>query len=462
MKKSLLFVLPLFLLASCGEGETSMSSLEIADLLPNGLDVGETLDLASSGLEDVTWSIDDPLVASLEGDTLTALRTGVISVTATSKSDPESTSSKYITVSPLQGVSVTFTSETSTVRAGESFKFLASVSGNVTDKSVGYLVSNDAIASIDEDGTLHAKKEGNIVVTAYSILNPDSAANVKVEIIAGSEEGTTETREITTPEGNKETYHLIYEDDFLGGKLNETSWEPMLGNGSAYNNPGWGNDEQQFYKEENAKVVDGNLVITAKYGDPDKGLGLPTTSARLRSAKKVAYTYGYIEARISCPVGYGLWPAFWMLPENDGIDAYGGWPNSGEIDILEAKGRLPYGVDGTIHFSDKLGNHVYTNGHYDLPDGDDITNWHTYAVRWEEGSLAWYCDGNLYFYLDAEKNPWTTKEGTANGEFPAPFDKNFHILINLAVGGNYDGNRMPGKDELPAQMKVDYVKWYQK
>lgn len=463
MRKSFLAFLPALLLASCGGEETKPVTEISLDELPNGLDVGEQIDLdEESGLSGVSWKIDDDLVAKLEDGKLTALRSGVISVTATSTSDPTVEEQKYITVSALSGVAVSFGAKTSTVRVGETYKFTATVNGNLPDKSVGFLVSNDAIASIDEDGTLHAYAVGKITVTAYSLYNPDSFTTTDVEIVANGTltevEGQIETKDVNTGSAT-ETYKLVWEDDFNGSRLNKASWEPMVGNGSAYNNPGWGNEEQEFYKEDNAKVVDGELVITAKYGDPDKGLGLPTTSARLRTAKKVAYTYGYIEARISCPEGYGLWPAFWMLPEAEGTNAYGAWPNSGEIDILEAKGRIPSGMDGTIHFATELGDHTYHNGHYDYPDRDDtIMNYHTYAVRWEEGYIGWYCDGNLYFEQTADD--WTMKTGT--GEGAAPFDKSFHILLNLAVGGNYDGGRMPSASELPARMKVDYVKWYQK
>ena len=150
-----------------------------------------------------------------------------------------------------------------------------------------------------------------------------------------------------------------------------------------------------------------------------------------------------------------------MLPDFNDNNNYGGWPNSGEIDIMEAKGRIKYSIDGTLHYADENGEHTYNYGSYDFPLGEDITGFHTYAVEWEEGEIRMYCDSDdvPYKVFNSEQNKWPIKPGN---DFPAPFDKNFHILLNMAVGGNYDGNRMPDLSDLPARMKVDYVKWYKK
>lgn len=476
-KKKLLF-LPLLLLASCADdGAESSSGSRVIDLsdLPSSIELDETIDLSALGLSGVEWSIDDPLVATLEGTTVTPLRVGTIGITATPNDSPRDYVTEYVNVKRPEGniLSIDNASSTQTVRVGETFKFTASIAGDIPNKDIGWIVSNDAIASISEDGTLTAKAVGELTVTAYSLYSPlNIAANVDVSIVAsGDNQGETESKEVSLVavdfegetqfgETDKQSYELVWEDDFLGSKLNLNNWEPMMGNGSAYDNPGWGNAEKQFYREENATPIDGELIITAKYCDPDQNLDQTYTSSRLRSARKVADTYGYIEARIACPSGDGLWPAFWMLPEAAGTTAYGGWPNSGEIDILEAKGRITYGVDGTIHYYDTTSHdHAYTNVHYDFPEDQEdgtIMDYHTYAVRWEEGCISWYCDDICYGYINQDNDPWTCD----GKDFPAPFDKPFHLLLNLAVGGNYDGYREPLPEELPAQMKVDYVRWY--
>ncbi len=143
-----------------------------------------------------------------------------------------------------------------------------------------------------------------------------------------------------------------------------------------------------------------------------------------------------------------------MLPEQD---KYGAWASSGEIDVMEAWGSHPEKVAGTIHYGENWPNNKYTGKDYHFPDGGRIDQWHTYAVEWEPGELRWYVDGNLY----QTQNDWYSKgKNTAtNYSYPAPFDQNFYLVMNLAVGGWFDGE-VDATTKFPAEMEVDYVRVY--
>ena len=261
------------------------------------------------------------------------------------------------------------------------------------------------------------------------------------------------------PEG----WHLVWNDEFNGKQIDTTKWDFQLGTGSQYGLEGWGNNELQYYRKENAFIKDGNLVLEARKEDFG---GRAYTSARLRTVKDdgtelFTKTYGRIEARIKMPAGNGLWPAFWLLPATTD---YGTWASSGEIDILEAKGRLPNRVYGTVHFGQTWPGNKYSGGMYKFkgtPDsGGTIESFHVYSLEWEPGLLRWLVDGNVYY----ETQQWWSL-GAGESEpypYPAPFDKPFYILLNFALGGNYDGGVAPNDISFPAQMLVDWVRVYDK
>ena len=174
------------------------------------------------------------------------------------------------------------------------------------------------------------------------------------------------------------------------------------------------------------------------------------TSARINTRDRFAFKYGRIEARIRLPGGQGLWPAFWLLPQDD---VYGGWAASGEIDVMEAVNLGAAGgntVFGTIHYGGEWPNNVFTGNEYIVPT-DATAEFHTYTLEWDEAELRWFVDDVLY----AMQNAWST----TSAPFPAPFDQPFYILLNVAVGGNFPG---PPNAEtaLPVTMEVDYVRVY--
>jgi hypothetical protein len=161
------------------------------------------------------------------------------------------------------------------------------------------------------------------------------------------------------------------------------------------------------------------------------------------------WTYGRFEVRAKLPTGQGLWPAIWMLPTND---AYGGWAASGEIDILELVGHEPDKVHGTLHYGAPFPGNVFSGSSFTLPTGDFSTTFHTFALEWEPHEIRWFVDGVQY----ASRSSWWS----SGGAFPAPFDQPFHMLLNVAVGGNWPGNPN-GSTQFPQVMEIDYVRVYQ-
>lgn len=466
MKKTILPILSIVsILCSCSSTPSSTSTTEkttqkettefaFDSSCKSELKVGETAKYFTNR-DNVTIKGDDSLVASIdENGNVTALRSGIYTLSATDPDDEENVIKFYVSVKNIDGVSIEFTNTTDALKVGASYTFNAKVTG-ASDTGVYYQVNNEAMASIDENGKLEIKQlvDDELIVTAYSKINPDAYVNHTVKIQA-ADDGSTKKGDIETKHG----YSLIFEDSFSGTRINTNNWELMIGDGSEYSGRGWGNDEQEFYTKDNAKAIDGNLIITAKNSELSKSKNQPYTSSRLRSRNKVAYKYGRIEAEMTLPKGRGLWPAFWMLPEAEGETAYGSWPNSGEIDIMEANGRRYYEVNGTLHYYDTTTKgHKWVNGTY-TTSTFDIQETHVYAVEWDENEMRWYVDDNeAYFISNQTSNSWTVKGST----FPAPFDKKFHILLNLAVGGNYVSNDLPSDRDIPAQMKVNYVKWYQ-
>ena len=235
--------------------------------------------------------------------------------------------------------------------------------------------------------------------------------------------------------------NLYWSDEFNGDALDTSKWTYDIGNGYS----GWGNNESQYYTNYNDIVGGGQLTIRAK---KERVSNFDYTSTRIKTQNKVKFTYGYIEARIALPAVTGMWPAFWMMPNDS---RYGGWPHSGEIDIMEAKGRLQYRSSSAIHFSTSSGSHTYLT---DERSGHDIAEFHKYAVEWQPDYIKFYIDD--YNYFSTYKNQW----GTVNAQDSetAPFDKDFYIILNLAIGGHFDNYQLPPDSFVSADMKVDYVR----
>lgn len=237
-------------------------------------------------------------------------------------------------------------------------------------------------------------------------------------------------------------YKLVWSDEFNGTSLDTSKWSYQTGN-----RRGWGNNEKEYYRKENAVVKDGYLTIIAK---KEKCKSFKYTSARIRTINKGEWKYGKIEMRAKLTAGQGIWPAFWMMPTDS---KYGTWPQSGEIDIMENLGNDSTKVYGTIHYGGRPPKNKHTGASYTLAAGNFSNQFHTFTVIWEKGKIQWLVDGKVY----ETQTRWYTEAAP----FPAPFNQKFHIILNLAVGGNWPG--YPDSTTVfPQKYVIDYVRVYQR
>ena len=248
---------------------------------------------------------------------------------------------------------------------------------------------------------------------------------------------------------------LTWSDEFEGaaGSLPDpATWGYDLGDGSAIGLAGWGNNELEWYTDDPQNVAldgDGHLVITVREADGSLECyygPCQYTSARLLTRDRFEFQHGYLEARLQVPAGFGLWPAFWLLGTD--LDEVG-WPQSGEIDVMEYVGRRPNEVFGTLHGPGYSGSGGISAG-TDLgaPMADAF---HTVALEWEPGRMAWFVDGERYHEV--------TQDQVAPNEWV--FEQPFFMLLNVAVGGNLGGPVFPD-NEFPARMVVDHVLLYER
>lgn len=264
-----------------------------------------------------------------------------------------------------------------------------------------------------------------------------------------------------TPEGVGKL-SLVWSDEFDGNSLDESKWGYQLGtrsvDGTKLGPESWGNGEKQCYTKDALSVSDGTLKITArKLKEPLEKRHY--TSARIRTKNKFSRTYGYFEAKMKTPAIQGMWPAFWMVPQPTHPDGsgneYGGWASSGEIDIMEACGRLGNVVNTTLHYGGTWPRNKHKTHTTTLSSSTE--EWHIYGLEWRKDFFSWYIDGQKVFTMTSDK--WYSESAT-DGNSSAPFDKDFYIILNLAVGGKFDRGVLPPEDFVSATMEVDYVRVY--
>ena len=248
-------------------------------------------------------------------------------------------------------------------------------------------------------------------------------------------------------EWDKEGWALVWNDEFDAPALNLEKWSYEIGG------HGWGNNELQYYSDDDstAFIRDGKLVLRADIVPQGTGSAVNLryfSSARLRTSGKGDWRYGRIEVKAKLALGQGIWPAIWMLPTDW---MYGGWPESGEIDIMEHVGYDPGRVHGSIHTGSY--NHKINTQRGGSKLLDKISSkFYVYAIEWYEDRIDFLIDDAKYFSFQNDgKNDFNTW----------PFNQRFHLLINIAVGGDWPGS--PDETtQFPTEMEVEYVRVYEK
>ena len=312
---------------------------------------------------------------------------------------------------------------TATADNASSYKFeFGDISGATPKKSVSGVVDY----TYEESGDYTVK----VIAYANEELSVSATKDITVAVFI-----TIPSTGYVTPR-QYAGYDSVWADEFDGDALNENFWSFETG-GS-----GWGNNELEYYQKENASIVDGHLVITAKA----QNVGNRNyTSSRIITKGRQSVKYGRIDVRAVLPKGQGIWPAIWTLGENIGTV---GWPKCGEIDIMEmigGSGREKT-VHGTAHYDD--GGVYKSNGnHYDLPTGLLSDEFHVFTLIWTAEKITWYIDDIQYHEMAIT---------AANAEFK----EQFFFIMNVAVGGNWPG--LPDATlKFPQRMIVDYIRVFQ-
>lgn len=294
---------------------------------------------------------------------------------------------------------------------------------------------------------LRSKKFTAILLTFVLLASSAFAGNAyTAKAATKSDSGIA----FNNPGGIYTGFKLVFEDNFDGNSLDSRYWN------YEEHERGWVNNEQQRYANKaecEAKgivyVKDGNLVINPQNYNGD------IVSGRINTKYKADYTYGIFECRAKVPSGNGYLPAFWMMPTNEAT--YGDWPRCGEIDIMEVLGRETNCSLSTLHFGNDTGSgHIQKQGKYWI-NGSFASDYHTYTCKWDPDEITFYVDGRQTYKVTSDQW-WTGGSGKAR----APYDQNFYMILNVAIGGEWPGYVNPYQ-ALPGnpQMKVDYVRAYQ-
>jgi len=341
---------------------------------------------------------------------------------------------------------------------------------------------------------MHQKKLSQLLlIAAASILTACGGGRVAAAPTQTASSSPTPTASLSTvlpqpsPAPTGDDYHpadkgwvAVWSDEFEGTELDCAKWEVEE---SCW---GGGNDERQCYTDrpENIKVVNGLLRLKA-YPEVYTGLQYPYewadgrgdqvtqqyTSGKVRTRELADWTYGRFSARMKLPSGQGTWPAFWMLPSDN---VYGSWATSGEIDIMEAvnlgatcdecEGNVGENrSSGALHYGGEWPDNTFQFNHNTLQGGVEAKDkYHVFAVEWGEGLINWFVDGVKFYTLGADQ--WHSGAVSKDTHPYAPFDQNFYLMFNLAVGGRLsEDNNDKGfvAANFPAEVLVDWVRVYQ-
>ncbi|WP_202552301.1 family 16 glycosylhydrolase [Ginsengibacter hankyongi] len=317
-------------------------------------------------------------------------------------------------------------------------------SGNPTlgDVSINAIVNTDSSGDVSftasaanaigynfdfGDGTLQSVTDGK-VTCKYA-----ASGNYTVNVVASGTGGQSKSKSVTVTVGVK--LNLVWSDEFnTPGAPDPTKWKYDIGTGSG----GWGNNELEYYtsRPENASISNGTLKIIA---NKESYNGSAYTSARMLTQGLYSFKYGKIEVMAKLPAGIGTWPAIWMLGNNISTVS---WPACGEMDIMEQNGNQKNTIYGTLHYPTQVnpyGDGATTN----LPSASAA--FHKYSAIWTPGSVKLLVDDVVFYTL--------TNTNTL------PFNQNFFIILNVAMGGNFGGTIDPAF--TTDKMEIDYVRVYQ-
>ena len=364
-------------------------------------------------------SIDD--ISRLEGNT------GTTSFTFTVSLDQAATAN----------VSVNYTTVEGFAKATQDFapaSGIISFAPNETQKTISISVVADDIKEADED---------------FSVV---LSSPVNATLYKSSGTGIIQNDDTRVPFANTgydaptsyPGYTLAWSDEFNGTSLNTSDWSFENGDGCP-GNCGWGNNEQEYYTDrpDNLFFQSGKLIIEAK---KENYAGKPFTSSKILTRGKKIFKFGRIDIRAILPKEKGIWPAFWMLPQNN---VFGGWPRSGEIDMMEMIGNAPAKTYGTLHFGPGPGS-TQLGRTYTLPTGIFNDEFHVFSTIWKQNQIQWLVDGVLY-------STYTSADFGSNNY---PFNEDFFLIFNMAVGGNFPGNP-DATSYFPQWLIIDYVRVYQ-
>jgi beta-glucanase (GH16 family) len=361
----------------------------------------------------------------------------IADVTVTEGNSGSTSAAMTVTLSGATSkvVTITYSTIEGTAKAGSDFTAVSNgtvtLQPNETSKVINIPVSGEELRESDESFT--------VIISASNATVQRNMATVTIQ--------NDDTRILFTNAGydaptSYQGYSLVWKDDFDGPALDQSAWSFENGDGCP-NVCGWGNNELEYYRPENLSFQEGKMIIEAR---PEAFGGKNYTSTKILTRGKKVFKFGRIDIRAKLPRGKGIWPAFWLLPQNN---TFGGWPRSGELDLMELVGHEPGKVYGTLHFGPGPGS-TQIGKNYSLPSGTFNDEFHVFSIEWKQDQIKWLVDGNVY--------------GTANkadfGTNNYPFNEDFFLIFNLAVGGNWPGSP-DATTSFPQWLIVDYVRVYQ-
>lgn len=379
------------------------------------LKVGDIATIDTKGTAtNIVWTSSNEEVASVYYGVVTAKAIGKAEITATSG---KVSAKANVFVTGTDGASLRISPPLVSLHVGEQFDFKY---GNTFDLELSWSSSDPSVVHVTNTGHVTALKPG---VSTITVSTPVESVTATV-----------------TVSHNWGEYQLVWSDEFDGNALDENTWSYNTGGN------GWGNNEKQYYttRPENIRVQNGCLEIEARKEQYENN---NYTSARIMSKNKKTFTYGKMEARIKFPGGKGTWPAFWMMGNS------GGWPNCGEIDIIEHIGSQDTRASFALHTVMKNGmkGNNWANTHFF--DNTLSADFHTYGIEWaqeeKEGKDV------IRFFVDDVQYAEVWEEQIDNNDY-WPFNKPFFFIINLAIGGNMGGTV---DDGIFAQQRIMYVDW---